>query len=168
MLVPSADDEFWCDLSVAESDDALLKMSVPNTVSSTPSLPDFSRMTEDEQIAYALQMSMQAEGAGQKRKKNFSEFHSFSQKMNNLKYKVEFSRHRINSIKSGSWHVVVDAQLCIHVSYSKPHFCSIYLAELGAEDMDTGDMDTDSSKAKVSSSLSYIPFVSSSRSQCAW
>ncbi|XP_040021597.1 26S proteasome non-ATPase regulatory subunit 4 [Gasterosteus aculeatus] len=66
-----------------ESDDALLKMSVPNTVSSTPSLPDFSRMTEDEQIAYALQMSMQAEGA-----------------------------------------------------------------ELGAEDMDTGDMDTDSSKAK--------------------
>ncbi|XP_062254724.1 26S proteasome non-ATPase regulatory subunit 4-like isoform X2 [Platichthys flesus] len=42
-----------------ESEDALLKMSVPQTESSTPALPDFSRMTEDEQIAYALQMSMQ-------------------------------------------------------------------------------------------------------------
>ena len=51
-------------LSVSESDDALLKMSVPNTESSTPALPDFSRMTEDEQIAYALQMSMQGPGAG--------------------------------------------------------------------------------------------------------
>ncbi|KAL6109505.1 pip5k1a [Pungitius sinensis] len=66
-----------------ESDDTLLKMSVPHTVPSTPTLPDFSRMTEDEQIAYALQMSMQGDGA-----------------------------------------------------------------ELGAEDMDTGDVDTDSSKAK--------------------
>ncbi|XP_075965011.1 26S proteasome non-ATPase regulatory subunit 4-like [Anarhichas minor] len=46
-----------------ESDDALLKMSVPQTESATPALPDFSRMTEDEQIAYALQMSMQGEGA---------------------------------------------------------------------------------------------------------
>ncbi|XP_061574361.1 26S proteasome non-ATPase regulatory subunit 4-like [Cololabis saira] len=46
-----------------ESEDALLKMSVPNTESSTPALPDFSRMTEDEQIAYALQMSMQGPGA---------------------------------------------------------------------------------------------------------
>ncbi|XP_048009195.1 26S proteasome non-ATPase regulatory subunit 4b isoform X1 [Megalobrama amblycephala] len=36
-----------------ESDTALLKMST------APALPDFSRMTEDEQIAYALQMSMQ-------------------------------------------------------------------------------------------------------------
>lgn len=51
-------------LSFAESEDALLKMSVPLTESSTPALPDFSRMTEDEQIAYALQMSMQGEGAG--------------------------------------------------------------------------------------------------------
>ncbi|XP_067365186.1 26S proteasome non-ATPase regulatory subunit 4-like isoform X2 [Channa argus] len=46
-----------------ESDDALLKMSVPHTDSSAPTLPDFSRMTEDEQIAYALQMSMQGAGA---------------------------------------------------------------------------------------------------------
>ncbi|XP_034554095.1 26S proteasome non-ATPase regulatory subunit 4-like [Notolabrus celidotus] len=46
-----------------ESEEALLKMSVPNTESSTPALPDFSRMTEDEQIAYALQMSMQGSGA---------------------------------------------------------------------------------------------------------
>lgn len=51
-------------LSVAESEDALLKMSVPITDASTPALPDFSRMTEDEQIAYALQMSMQGAGAG--------------------------------------------------------------------------------------------------------
>uniref|UniRef100_A0AAX7SYM7 26S proteasome non-ATPase regulatory subunit 4 n=1 Tax=Astatotilapia calliptera TaxID=8154 RepID=A0AAX7SYM7_ASTCA len=47
-----------------ESEDALLKMSVPHTDSATPALPDFSRMTEDEQIAYALQMSMQGAGAG--------------------------------------------------------------------------------------------------------
>uniref|UniRef100_A0A669DP19 26S proteasome non-ATPase regulatory subunit 4 n=1 Tax=Oreochromis niloticus TaxID=8128 RepID=A0A669DP19_ORENI len=45
------------------SEDALLKMSVPQTDSATPALPDFSRMTEDEQIAYALQMSMQGAGA---------------------------------------------------------------------------------------------------------
>ncbi len=51
-------------VSVAESEDALLKMSVPHTDSTTPALPDFSRMTEDEQIAYALQMSMQGAGAG--------------------------------------------------------------------------------------------------------
>ncbi|XP_016105531.1 26S proteasome non-ATPase regulatory subunit 4-like [Sinocyclocheilus grahami] len=42
---PSADPEL--------SENALLKMST------APALPDFSRMTEDEQIAYALQMSMQ-------------------------------------------------------------------------------------------------------------
>lgn len=52
-------------LSVSESPDTLLKMSVPRTESSTPALPDFSRMTEDEQIAYALQMSMQGAGGGQ-------------------------------------------------------------------------------------------------------
>lgn len=51
-------------LSGLESEDALLKMSVPHTDSSAPALPDFSRMTEDEQIAYALQMSMQGTGAG--------------------------------------------------------------------------------------------------------
>lgn len=41
---------------VLESENALLKMST------APALPDFSRMTEDEQIAYALQMSMQGGG----------------------------------------------------------------------------------------------------------
>ena len=51
-------------LSSSESEDALLKMSVPQTDSAKPALPDFSRMTEDEQIAYALQMSMQGAGAG--------------------------------------------------------------------------------------------------------
>lgn len=50
--------------SVSETEDALLKMSVPHADPSTPALPDFSRMTEDEQIAYALQMSMQGPGAG--------------------------------------------------------------------------------------------------------
>ncbi|XP_062321991.1 26S proteasome non-ATPase regulatory subunit 4-like [Osmerus eperlanus] len=45
-----------------ESDDALLKMSVPQVDTATPALPDISRMTEDEQIAYALQMSMQGAG----------------------------------------------------------------------------------------------------------
>lgn len=50
---------------VSESPGTLLKMSVPHIDSSTPALPDFSRMTEDEQIAYALQMSMQGAAAGQ-------------------------------------------------------------------------------------------------------
>lgn len=61
----------WCCVtvcvppSVPESPDTLLKMSVPTTDSPAPALPDFSRMTEDEQIAYALQMSMQGAGGGQ-------------------------------------------------------------------------------------------------------
>ncbi|XP_007556198.1 26S proteasome non-ATPase regulatory subunit 4-like [Poecilia formosa] len=46
-----------------ESEDALLKMSVSHADSVAPALPDFSRMTEEEQIAYALQMSMQGAGA---------------------------------------------------------------------------------------------------------
>lgn len=52
-------------LSVSESPGTLLQMSVPHTDSSTSALPDFSRMTEDEQIAYALQMSMQGAAGGQ-------------------------------------------------------------------------------------------------------
>lgn len=55
---------FFCLGLVAESEHALLKMSAPHTDSSTPALPDFNRMTEEEQIAYALQMSMQGAGAG--------------------------------------------------------------------------------------------------------
>ncbi|MEQ2290688.1 26S proteasome non-ATPase regulatory subunit 4 [Ameca splendens] len=46
-----------------ESEDALLKMSVSHADSAALALPDFSRMTEEEQIAYALQMSMQGAGA---------------------------------------------------------------------------------------------------------
>lgn len=49
---------------VAESEHALLKMPAPHTDSSTHALPDFNRMTEEEQIAYALQMSMQGAVAG--------------------------------------------------------------------------------------------------------
>lgn len=51
--------------SVSDTPGTLLQMSVPHTDSPTPALPDFSRMTEDEQIAYALQMSMQGAGGGQ-------------------------------------------------------------------------------------------------------
>ena len=58
LLIPS----FVSFVSVAESEEALLKMSVTQTDTATPALPDFSRMTEDEQIAYALQMSMQGGG----------------------------------------------------------------------------------------------------------
>lgn len=54
----------FCLVLAAESEHALLKMSAPHSDSSTPALPDFNRMTEEEQIAYALQMSMQGAGAG--------------------------------------------------------------------------------------------------------
>lgn len=50
---------------VSASPGTLLQMSVPHTDTSRSAIPDFSRMTEDEQIAYALQMSMQGEGEGQ-------------------------------------------------------------------------------------------------------
>ncbi|XP_034410049.1 26S proteasome non-ATPase regulatory subunit 4-like isoform X2 [Cyclopterus lumpus] len=61
--VVSAADAGTASPAADESDDALLKMTVPHTESAIPALPDFSRMTEDEQIAYALQMSMQGEAA---------------------------------------------------------------------------------------------------------
>lgn len=41
-----------------ESDEALLKMSVSQPNTGTAVLPDFSSMTEEEQIAYAMQMSL--------------------------------------------------------------------------------------------------------------
>ncbi|KAM6903205.1 26S proteasome non-ATPase regulatory subunit 4-like [Lycodopsis pacificus] len=41
-----------------ESEDALLKMSVSQPESAAAVLPDFSSMTEEEQIAYAMQMSL--------------------------------------------------------------------------------------------------------------
>ncbi|TSO05461.1 26S proteasome non-ATPase regulatory subunit 4 [Bagarius yarrelli] len=41
-----------------ESEEALLKMSVSQPETGVTSLPDFSSMTEEEQIAYAMQMSL--------------------------------------------------------------------------------------------------------------
>uniref|UniRef100_A0A9J8D213 26S proteasome non-ATPase regulatory subunit 4 n=1 Tax=Cyprinus carpio carpio TaxID=630221 RepID=A0A9J8D213_CYPCA len=41
-----------------ESEEALLKMSASQPESSVAALPDFSNMTEEEQIAYAMQMSL--------------------------------------------------------------------------------------------------------------
>ncbi|XP_046874833.1 26S proteasome non-ATPase regulatory subunit 4-like isoform X1 [Hypomesus transpacificus] len=41
-----------------ESEEALLKMSVSQPETGPAALPDFSSMTEDEQIAYAMQMSL--------------------------------------------------------------------------------------------------------------
>ncbi|XP_048849749.1 26S proteasome non-ATPase regulatory subunit 4 [Brienomyrus brachyistius] len=45
-----------------ESEEALLKMSVSQPESGAAVLPDFSTMTEEEQIAYAMQMSLQGAG----------------------------------------------------------------------------------------------------------
>ncbi|KAK3525340.1 hypothetical protein QTP86_030051 [Hemibagrus guttatus] len=44
--------------SADESEEALLKMSVSQPETGVTSLPDFSSMTEEEQIAYAMQMSL--------------------------------------------------------------------------------------------------------------
>nr|XP_033781167.1 26S proteasome non-ATPase regulatory subunit 4 isoform X2 [Geotrypetes seraphini] len=48
-----------------DSDDALLKMTIGQQESGRSGLPDFSTMTEDEQIAYAMQMSLQGAEFGQ-------------------------------------------------------------------------------------------------------
>ncbi|XP_017659254.1 PREDICTED: 26S proteasome non-ATPase regulatory subunit 4, partial [Lepidothrix coronata] len=42
-----------------ESDDALLKMTITQQEFGRAGLPDLSSMTEEEQIAYAMQMSLQ-------------------------------------------------------------------------------------------------------------
>ncbi|OCT66748.1 hypothetical protein XELAEV_18042999mg [Xenopus laevis] len=42
-----------------DSDEALLKMTIGQQEGTRSGLPDFSSMTEDEQIAYAMQMSLQ-------------------------------------------------------------------------------------------------------------
>lgn len=42
-----------------DSEEALLKMTIGQQETGRPGLPDFSSMTEDEQIAYAMQMSLQ-------------------------------------------------------------------------------------------------------------
>ncbi|XP_072350946.1 26S proteasome non-ATPase regulatory subunit 4-like [Scyliorhinus torazame] len=45
--------------SSEDPDDALLKMSIGQHDSAGSGLPDFSSMSEEEQIAYAMQMSLQ-------------------------------------------------------------------------------------------------------------
>uniref|UniRef100_A0AAY4DL25 26S proteasome non-ATPase regulatory subunit 4 n=1 Tax=Denticeps clupeoides TaxID=299321 RepID=A0AAY4DL25_9TELE len=52
-------------LSADESEDALLKMSVPQPETGVAALPDFNSMTEEEQIAYAMQMSLAGGGFGE-------------------------------------------------------------------------------------------------------
>lgn len=47
----------------SESEEALLKMSVSQPETGVTSLPDFSSMTEEEQIAYAMQMSLAGGGS---------------------------------------------------------------------------------------------------------
>lgn len=54
--------EVTFDLFAPESEEALLKMSVSQPESSAAVLPDFSSMTEEEQIAYAMQMSLAGGG----------------------------------------------------------------------------------------------------------
>lgn len=48
-----------------DSDDALLKMTISQQEFSRTGLPDLSSMTEEEQIAYAMQMSLQGAEFGQ-------------------------------------------------------------------------------------------------------
>lgn len=45
-----------------DSDDALLKMTISQQEFGRSGLPDLSSMTEEEQIAYAMQMSLQGAG----------------------------------------------------------------------------------------------------------
>uniref|UniRef100_A0A4W3GE95 Uncharacterized protein n=1 Tax=Callorhinchus milii TaxID=7868 RepID=A0A4W3GE95_CALMI len=45
-----------------DTDEALLKMSISQTESTGKGVPDINSMTEEEQIAYAMQMSLQAPG----------------------------------------------------------------------------------------------------------
>lgn len=49
-------------LPFPDSDDALLKMTISQQEFGRPGLPDLSSMTEEEQIAYAMQMSLQGAG----------------------------------------------------------------------------------------------------------
>lgn len=49
-------------LSFPDSDDALLKMTISQQEFGRAGLPDLSSMTEEEQIAYAMQMSLQGAG----------------------------------------------------------------------------------------------------------
>lgn len=60
--MPAVDHPLTFDPSPAESEEALLKMSVSQPESSAAVLPDFSSMTEEEQIAYAMQMSLAGGG----------------------------------------------------------------------------------------------------------
>ncbi|KAB0397046.1 hypothetical protein E2I00_018247, partial [Balaenoptera physalus] len=60
---PSADPELA--LVSRHSDDALLKMTISQQEFGRTGLPDLSSMTEEEQIAYAMQMSLQGAEFGQ-------------------------------------------------------------------------------------------------------
>lgn len=62
MFVAATDRQLTFDPSAAESEEALLKMAVAQPESSAAVLPDFSSMTEEEQIAYAMQMSLAGGG----------------------------------------------------------------------------------------------------------
>lgn len=62
LFVPAINHSSTFDPSAAESEEALLKMSVSQPESSAAVLPDFSSMTEEEQIAYAMQMSLAGGG----------------------------------------------------------------------------------------------------------
>lgn len=62
VFVPAINRLLTFDPSAAESEEALLKMSVSQPESSAAVLPDFSSMTEEEQIAYAMQMSLAGGG----------------------------------------------------------------------------------------------------------
>lgn len=61
-FLPIINHEVTFDPFTAESEEALLKMSVSQPESSAAVLPDFSSMTEEEQIAYAMQMSLAGGG----------------------------------------------------------------------------------------------------------
>lgn len=59
-LILIADSHFYS--PPLESEEALLKMSTSQPESGVAALPDFSSMTEEEQIAYAMQMSLAGGG----------------------------------------------------------------------------------------------------------
>lgn len=59
-----AESLFYCHLFPhSEPEEALLKMSASQPDTGVAALPDFSSMTEEEQIAYAMQMSLAGGGS---------------------------------------------------------------------------------------------------------
>lgn len=58
----------WCDIVGESNEDALLKQALEMSMQEdaeepveepTPTVPDFAMMSEEEQIAYAMQMSLE-------------------------------------------------------------------------------------------------------------